>query len=155
MAADQLVKLAAVKYLSPDHALEVVPGFFNLVLVYNKGAAFGIFHGWVIALAVFSLLACGVLGLFMRRAVSLGKTGCAVVFALLLGGILGNMVDRIRLGGVIDFLQFYAGRYYWPAFNLADSIICVCVGIMVVDMFRADNSSFADCFTLFDSKDKA
>lgn len=115
-----------------------VTGFFNLVLVYNTGAAFSFLAdgaGWqrylliAIALAAVALIA-GLLAQDSAR----GAYRWALV--LILGGALGNLWDRITIGEVVDFLDFYWAGWHWPAFNLADSAICVGAGLLVIDSFR-------------------
>ena len=116
---------------------EVTP-FFNLVLVHNTGAAFSLLAdagGWQRwFFAVVSIAISAVILVMLRRQDQsrLGSTGLALV----LGGALGNLWDRLTLGHVVDFVQLHAGGYYWPAFNVADSAICVGVALLVWDGFR-------------------
>jgi signal peptidase II len=115
----------------------VFPGF-NLVLTYNPGAAFSFLAdagGW--QRHFFTALALGVSAVIvflLRRHHQ--ETGYACALSLILGGALGNAIDRILFGHVIDFLQVYYSIYYWPAFNLADSAICVGAVLMVWDGWR-------------------
>ncbi|KIX12699.1 signal peptidase II [Dethiosulfatarculus sandiegensis] len=122
---DQLTKALAVHYLGGQGGVPIIPGFAELVLVYNRGAAFGIFSDFVHAkwlLAVLTLVA-----LFVAGWVALGKSGnhpqVQLSLGLIAGGALGNLVDRLRLGQVIDFIHLYAGNWHFPAFNLADVAI--------------------------------
>lgn len=122
---DQLTKAVAVHYLAGREPLAVIPGFCNLVLVYNRGAAFGTFSQWPHAhwlLIGLSLLALAVMGWVL-----LGPPGrhrpVQLCLGLICGGALGNLVDRLRLERVIDFIDLHAGSLHWPAFNLADSAI--------------------------------
>jgi signal peptidase II len=131
---DQLSKwwiLADV--MNPPRIIEITP-FFNVVLVMNRGASFGLMGGsgdwgpWaLVALAV--VIVTG-LGIWLARTPS-RWVGAAV--GLVIGGAIGNVIDRLRYGAVIDFLDFHAGDLHWPAFNLADSAITVGVGILLVD----------------------
>jgi signal peptidase II len=111
-----------------------VTGFFNLVLVWNHGMSFGLFNDGATANAViFSLLAAAIvvgLLIWLWRAPSLLVGGA---IGLIIGGAIGNVVDRLRLGAVVDFLDVHAGLWHWPSFNVADSAICVGVGLMLID----------------------
>jgi signal peptidase II len=116
-------------------AIVVAPGFFYLVHVGNTGAAWSLFSGRSMALAV---VAAGTLvAIFLwRRALGLRAQLVQVSFGLLCGGIVGNLVDRLRHGHVIDFLDFHFGSYVYPTFNIADSGICVGVAIYVWHSLR-------------------
>ncbi len=115
-----------------------VTSFFNLVLVFNPGASFSLLAdagGWqkwffvVLALAISAWL------LHMLRQHAAERLLPAAL-ALILGGALGNVIDRLRFDAVVDFLDFYAAGYHWPAFNLADSAITLGVGLMLLHQFR-------------------
>ncbi|MCL2103795.1 MAG: signal peptidase II [Kiritimatiellaeota bacterium] len=126
IAADQLTKWLALAWLKPLGRIPVILGFFNLGYVENPGAAWGILAGWQVFLIAFSV---AVLAFFFwkRRQLFGGIRGGGLIFATLLGGVLGNLIDRIRLGYVIDFLDFYLGHSHFPTFNIADSAICCSV----------------------------
>jgi signal peptidase II len=118
---------------------EVLP-FFNLVLVHNTGAAFSFLAnagGWqrwfFTAIAV--VISVVVLVMLKRQA---GKPLVAASLALVLGGALGNLYDRVSLGHVVDFIQVHAAGYYWPAFNVADSAICIGVALLLLDSLRPE-----------------
>jgi signal peptidase II len=115
-----------------------ITGFFNLVLVFNRGAAFSLLAdapGWQRELfAGIALAASGlIIALLLRNA---GQRLFCAGLALILGGALGNLWDRIALGHVVDFLDFHALGYHWPAFNLADSAITVGAALLILDSFR-------------------
>lgn len=115
-------------------SIVVIPGFFHLVHLGNTGAAWGIFEGmsqWLSALAVVALAAIFI----FRRHLNLDLLPVQISFGLLCGGILGNLIDRMRHGYVVDFLDFHFGTFTWPAFNIADAGICVGVGIYLVFSF--------------------
>jgi signal peptidase II len=137
---DQATKAAATAWLLPRGSVQVIPGFFDLSYVLNRGAVFGIFRSLedpyrglllttvpIIALVV-------VLAMVMRTPSHQLRTHTAL--GLILGGALGNLMDRLRLGAVVDFLEFYVGRYHWPNFNAADSAICIGVALLVIDIWR-------------------
>jgi len=134
---DQLTKWLVVRFISPEESRVVVSGFFNLVNWTNTGAAWGIFQNNNLVLATISLLTILALYLF-RRSFHLGRWGSRIALGLITGGIIGNLIDRIRVGSVIDFLFFYVGQYHWPAFNVADSAICIGVGLYIILSWRSD-----------------
>jgi signal peptidase II len=104
--------------------IEVIPGFFNLVHVGNTGAAWSMFTGQSVWLALLALVTLAAM-FWWRRTLGLHYTAAQPAFGLLVGGILGNLVDRLLHGHVIDFLDFHFGGYVFPTFNIADSGICV------------------------------
>jgi signal peptidase II len=123
-----------------EKGFTVIPGFFDIVHILNRGAAFGFLNrhdiDWQRPFFVFvSILAMGLIA-FMAR--SKDDDGPFFVYGLglILGGALGNLVDRIRLGVVIDFLDFYIGDMHWPAFNVADMGICVGAGALLVSFYQ-------------------
>jgi signal peptidase II len=126
-------------YFEPGR-ITVVPAFFHLVHVGNTGAAWGLFEGKSLWLAILALVTLVSIFLF-RRQLELGRPIVQVIFGLLCGGIVGNLVDRLIHGHVIDFLLFTFGAFDWPAFNLADSAICVGVGLYLVHSFRQPAAS--------------
>ncbi len=136
LVLDQWSKAVALDQLSPVYARQVIEGFFSLVLVMNSGVAFGVFSGIDSALKAYLLLAFSgitvalvlVYYFFDRH---LGPLSCCAL-ALVVGGALGNMVDRWRYHKVVDFLDFYWRGYHWPAFNLADCAITVGVGLLLL-----------------------
>jgi signal peptidase II len=117
---------------------QVIPGFFRITHVENRGAAFGLFADsptqWKIAMLVlFSIVALMVVStLLWRNSHVMTTTGIGL--ALILGGALGNLWDRLLNGRVVDFLLFYVGQYQWPAFNVADSAIVVGAGLLVIEI---------------------
>lgn len=123
---DQASKALIGVYMAPGHAVEVIPGLFNIVYVKNPGAAFGIFrHGGV--LRTFFLLAVTASALVLIGFLLRESRDSVMSFALSLvaGGAVGNLIDRFRFGSVVDFLDLFIGRYHWPTFNVADSAITI------------------------------
>lgn len=131
---DQITKLAILRWLPLHGEWPVIPGLFNLVHVRNTGAAFGMLKD---NNAFFIILATAVLigMLWFHKAILRQVWHQQIAFALLTAGILGNLTDRIWHGAVIDFLDFYMGEAHWPAFNVADSCICVAAGLFILDAF--------------------
>lgn len=134
---DQLTKALIQGVLEHGAAVEVVPGFFRIVHWSNTGAAWGIFRDSNTLLAVVSVLTVLALYLF-RHSLGLDRWCNRLGLGLIGGGIIGNFIDRVRLGYVVDFLDFSIGRYHWPAFNIADSAICIGIGLYLISSWRAD-----------------
>jgi signal peptidase II len=126
---DRLSKWLVAGKITLHDSISVLPGFFRLTHVQNSGAAFGLFaessSEWKVAILIlFSILALAVVSaLLWKNSHSMTVTG--VGLALILGGAVGNLWDRLLTGRVVDFLDFYLGSYHWPAFNIADSAIVV------------------------------
>jgi len=130
--ADQLTKILTLRFIPYQESIPVIPGFFNLTHLHNTGAAFSMLHDnnlffILLSSAVFIAL------IVLRR----HFTGLLMQWGwiLLLSGIIGNVTDRIRLGYVVDFLDFQFGSYHWPAFNVADSCICIAAGLFLISGF--------------------
>jgi signal peptidase II len=146
MVADQLVKWSVLGAFAPGERRELT-GFFNLVLVFNKGAAFSFLSqapGWQTPLlATFAVIAAAVVSYLIVKT-SERRLMCGGLAAIL-GGALGNLVDRLRFGQVVDFLDFHAFGWHWPAFNVADSAITVGAALLIIEGFmheaRARGSS--------------
>ena len=135
---DQLGKAAILGFFAGHGfgGVRVTP-FFNLVLTYNRGMSFGLFNtagtgGGVNAL-VFSLVAAAIVAGLAWWLSRVRSRFLAVAIGLIIGGAVGNVADRVRLGAVVDFLDFHVGSWHWPAFNLADSAICIGVAAMLLD----------------------
>ena len=136
LVLDRVTKIAADEILVLNKAIPIVK-FFNFTLVYNKGAAFGMFGGLPddirrFILVVVSIIALLVVAYVIIKEFSNADRWAMSALGLILGGAIGNIYDRIRYDYVIDFLDFYAGRYHWPAFNVADSAICIGVFILIL-----------------------
>src|SRR5579863_2533015 len=138
---DRTAKWAVARNISLHDNIQIIPGFFRLTHVENRGAAFGLFADspseWKIAMLVlFSIVALiVVLALLWRNSHAMTSTGIGL--ALILGGAVGNLWDRLMNGRVVDFLLFYVGQYQWPAFNVADSAIVCGAGLLVIEILFA------------------
>jgi len=138
---DQATKLVVDRTMPLHHSIPVIEGFFNLTYIRNTGAAFGIFAGGAAVyrlpfLILFSVLAIGFIVLMLRR-LPATETGLITALSFILGGAIGNLIDRALYGEVIDFLDFYWSDYHWPAFNVADSFITIGVVITVYYLMTA------------------
>lgn len=134
--ADRAAKWVILQWLRPGETVEVT-GFFNLVLVYNRGAAFSFLAdapGWQTPFFVaVALIASGIVSWMLWRHAQ--RTLLCAGLALILGGALGNLWDRLAWGAVADFLDFHAFGWHWPAFNVADSAITVGAALVIVEGF--------------------
>jgi signal peptidase II len=131
---DQLTKWLVLADLMDPPRTIVVTGFFNFVLVWNRGVSFGMFNAdsaWgPILLSGLALIISVCLVVWLRRVAS---PLVATAIGLVLGGAIGNVIDRARFGAVADFLDFHAFGYHWPAFNVADSAITIGVALLLYD----------------------
>jgi len=136
--ADQLTKLWALGTLSPARPVVVVPGLVQLILVLNPGVAFGILAGvpaeWRWLVMVFSLSALILLCSLAARIGPAGGRLGRLAIGLVSGGAVGNLLDRWRLGAVVDFIDVHWRDYHWPAFNVADSAITVGVVLLATEL---------------------
>jgi signal peptidase II len=143
LGLDQLTKWAALHLLDlPARPIAVTP-FFNLVMVWNRGVSFGMLDrlGAVAPWLLSGLALAVVIGLlfWLRRS---ENAMMAIGLGLVIGGALGNVIDRLRYGAVVDFLDFHLAGWHWPAFNLADAGICVGAGLIVVDGLLAPRRQY-------------
>lgn len=138
LIVDQWSKYWAETKLQPVIMIDVIEGFFRFTYALNRGVAFSMFadsalNVRVIFAAISSAAALFVIFYFIKTPDN--KTRLLTALSLLLAGITGNLIDRVRLGVVIDFLDFHLGNNYtWPTFNVADAAICIGAGLMALDM---------------------
>jgi signal peptidase II len=144
IVADQVTKALIVDAMRLYESWEIIPGFFNLVYVTNSGAAFSFLadsnspwrHYFFLCIGAVALVGLSVAHWKLRKENGL----YSLALALIAGGAAGNLIDRVRFGSVIDFLDFYLGSYHWPAFNVADSAICIGVGLfLLINIFDTRN----------------
>lgn len=140
LGLDQATKVLVASRLVPGESIEIVPGVLHFTLVRNTGMAFGLLSGIDIPLKslLMTLLSLGALAAVVYYALRApgGSRMTETGLALILGGALGNILDRARLGYVIDFVDVFYRDLHWPAFNVADSSICVGVGLLLLDSLR-------------------
>lgn len=145
LSLDQGSKYLLSRALAPGQVVEVIPDYFNLVHVYNRGAAFGLLSSLTPSAAqyffVLSTLLALIFLLYLHWRTPTSQPLFLWGYQLLLTGAAGNLIDRIRLGEVLDFLDFYVGRYHWPAFNVADSLITIGAGLLILALWRADGAN--------------
>ena len=136
LVLDQITKVLVINSFQLYESLEIIPGLFSLTYLTNKGAAFGFLagvdaawrHYFFLTLASVALVLLGVAWYRMRK----DHPFYGPALALIAGGAMGNVIDRVRLGAVVDFLDFYIAGHHWPAFNVADSAITVGVALFLV-----------------------
>jgi signal peptidase II len=135
---DQISKFSVQETLRLGQVSPLIPGFFNLTYVLNPGAAFGflagapaaIRHPLFTAISIFAVLFI----VYYRARHGRMRLLPSIALASILGGAAGNLIDRLRFGMVVDFLDFYYGAYHWPAFNIADSAITIGVSLMILEI---------------------
>ena len=130
-ATDQFTKAIIIRRFFPGDSVAVVPGLLNLTYVRNTGAAWGMLGGLNGWLAVLSIVMLALILVF-RRSILENVFVHKVALGLMIGGIVGNLIDRVRLLHVVDFLDFHWGPHHFPSFNVADSSICVGVGLYLL-----------------------
>jgi len=138
---DQITKAVVDRTMPLHSSIPLIDGFFNLTYIRNTGAAFGIFAGShevfrLPFLIGVSIVAIGFILVMLKRLRD-GETGLAMALAFILGGAIGNLIDRVIYGEVIDFLDVYWSIYHWPAFNVADSFITIGVAITLFYLIKA------------------
>jgi signal peptidase II len=144
IALDLATKAWVSAVFAPGETHAVTP-FFNMVLMYNTGAAFSIlanaggWQRWFFTLV--TVVISTVIVVMLRR--QRGERSVSFALALVLGGALGNLYDRLTLGHVVDFIQLHAAGYYWPSFNVADSAISVGVALLIWDSLRGGGAKAA------------
>lgn len=141
LALDQWTKWLIESHLPEQTSHEVIPGVLHISHVRNTGVAFGMFanggrdgSSWVLSL--FGLVALGLIAVLFARA-SVKERGLLAALAMVMGGAVGNLLDRIASGAVTDFIAVYIGSYRWPDFNVADSAISIGLVLILIDTFRS------------------
>ena len=142
LLVDQWTKGIITRAFEVHQSRTVIGGLFDLTYVRNSGAAFGLFASVDSSIKAIMLNSVAVLVFIVVSAYALRSSHKSVRlqvgFALILGGAIGNLLDRVRFGYVVDFLDFSISGHHWPAFNVADSAICIGVGLLFLDMLRSE-----------------
>jgi len=132
--ADQFTKHIIQTDFRLGEVREIVPGFFNLTYLRNTGAAWGMLSNYSHLLMIVSVVMLALM-IFFRRSFLTDTWEHRIALGLLTGGIVGNLIDRIKFGHVTDFLDFHIKNHHWPSFNIADSAICIGVGIYIISSY--------------------
>jgi signal peptidase II len=144
---DQWTKGVVTRAFEVHQSSPVVPGFFDLTYVRNTGAAFGLFASVDSSLKAVLLNSVAVIVFVVVTAYALRSPHRSLRLqlglSLILGGAVGNLLDRVRFGYVVDFLDFSISGHHWPAFNVADSAICIGVGLLFLDMLKREEAADA------------
>ena len=118
---------------------EIIPGYFNITLVKNAGAAFGMFQGARVFFVTASFLAVGLI-IYLGMRLPASQRTRRILLGLILGGAIGNLIDRVASGEVIDFLQIGVAGHYWPVFNIADAGVTVGAALLILYALRSQRS---------------
>lgn len=145
LIADQVTKAWATAKLQPIDTMEIIPNFFRFTYARNRGVAFSLFADsqfetkWILA-GISTIAAIGVIVYLWRSGAHERRLNYALSF--LLAGIVGNLIDRVRLGEVVDFIDFHwYESYTWPTFNIADAAICMGAALLALEMLREEKVS--------------
>lgn len=140
LVIDQASKLYIHNSMTLYQSIPVLDGLFNITYLRNKGAAFSFLShaSWRIPFFITVTLVAAVVILVALRKLNERQRLVQVALAMIFSGAVGNLIDRVRLGEVIDFLDVYWRNYHWPAFNVADSLICVGVALVAMDMLQEE-----------------
>lgn len=138
---DQVSKIIVINNLTNNKSVEVIKSFFYLTYTNNTGAAFSILTGKRILLILVSLIVIGILIYYIKKT-KIEKKINKIALSLVIGGSIGNLIDRIIKGAVIDFLDFKIFGYNYPIFNLADTFIVLGVFLLLIGMFRKEEKKW-------------
>ena len=133
LVLDQITKVLVEQKMVLGESIEIIKGFFSLTFVTNKGAAWGMFHGY--GMVLFSIgIVVTLAAIYFLRKLCDGYAERYTAILMVISGVIGNSIDRIWRGEVVDFLDFYIKSYHWPAFNVADCAICIGVGLYTLSV---------------------
>lgn len=140
LVADQITKLYVDRVMTLHQSIPVIDGLFNFTYLRNRGAAFSFLSdaSWRLPFFIAVSLIAGVVILVAMKKMRDEQKLAQIALAMIFSGAFGNLIDRIRLGEVIDFLDLYWKNHHWPAFNIADSLICVGVALIAFDMLQEE-----------------
>lgn len=129
---DQITKYFAVINFVENISIHKITNFFNLVLIYNRGISFGLFNQTNYSNYIFLCLSIIIICFLLKWFKDSAMLTESIALGLIIGGAIGNVIDRIFRPGVVDFIQLHWKEYYWPSFNIADSAICLGVAILII-----------------------
>jgi len=140
LIADQLTKLYIDRSMQLYQSIPVIDGLFSITYLRNRGAAFSFLAdaSWRLPFFILATVIAVIAILVAFNKLRDEQRFAAVSLTLILSGAVGNLIDRVRMGEVIDFLDVYWKSHHWPAFNVADSAICIGVGLLALDLFREE-----------------
>lgn len=140
LVVDQATKLYVDRVMALHQSIPVVDGFFSFTYLRNRGAAFSFLSdaSWRLPFFILVSLVAGIVILVAMKKMREDQKIAQIALAMIFSGAFGNLIDRIRLGEVIDFLDVYWKTHHWPAFNVADSLICVGVALIALDMLKEE-----------------
>lgn len=134
---DQISKFYITSTMNLADTIHIIKNFFRISYVQNTGAAWSILTGSRVILILITLFILGIFIYFLLKQKEIKRTE-QIIYGILIGGILGNLIDRIRLGYVVDFLDFNFGSFYFPVFNLADTFIVVAGFLLIIKLLKED-----------------
>ena len=144
LVLDQWTKILVEQRMTPGDSIELIPGWFSLTYVTNKGAAWGMFHGYGMVLFGIGVVVL-ILAIRYLRYLAEGCRERYMAIFIVLSGVIGNSFDRLYRGAVVDFLDFYWRGHHWPAFNIADCAICFGIGVYFLSVvFRGKENDGRD-----------
>jgi len=140
LVVDQATKLYVDRVMALHQSIPVVDGLFSFTYLRNRGAAFSFLSdaSWRLPFFILVSLVAGIVILVAMKKMREDQKIAQIALAMIFSGAFGNLIDRIRLGEVIDFLDVYWKTHHWPAFNIADSLICVGVALIALDMLKEE-----------------
>ena len=141
VALDQWSKISIQAYFAEPHGVVTVTPFFNLVMVLNQGISFGMLDQTPMSSRIFAVIALGIASYLIIHLAYIRYVSSAIALGLLIGGAVGNGVDRLRVGAVVDFLDFHAFELHWPAFNVADSAVVTGVALLLLQSLVFDKKN--------------
>lgn len=134
---DRIIKIICLNNLNIGESFTIIQDFFAITLVTNTGAAFSILSSRTMFLIILSFIIIGIIYFFFIRNQNLNNF-MQIIYGVLLGGIIGNLIDRLVYGYVIDYLDFNIFGYNFPVFNFADICIVISIGLIIVEMFKGE-----------------
>ena len=134
---DQIIKLSINYFMSVGDSIKIIDNFFSLTYVTNDGSAWNILSGYRWLIIIITIVVLNLIYILFIKDKELRKQD-TIVYGVLIGGIMGNLIDRIVYGSVIDYLDFNIFGYDFPIFNLADTLICISVFFLIIDIIKGE-----------------